>query len=114
MSIKIMTQVWSRLNCGGGELLLALAIADIANDDGERIYPSVEKLAIKSRQGHRTVQRQLKEFRAKGWLIVVRGEKGGRNMSPSHILFLARIEDYIRSSGPETMRAGLPTSTLKV
>jgi hypothetical protein len=79
MSIKLMTQVWQRLNCSGGELLLALALADIADDDGDRIYPSVSTLALKTRQSDRQVQRQLKKFRSLTWLQVKKSMKGGRS-----------------------------------
>jgi len=73
-----MTMVWNRLESGGGELLLALALADIADDKGERIYPSVSTLATKTRQDRRTVQRQLSKFRDSGWLIPKGSIKGGR------------------------------------
>lgn len=71
-----MTQVWQRLNCSGGELLLALALADIADDDGDRIYPSVATLADKTRQSERQVQRQLKRFRTRHWLQMKKVSKG--------------------------------------
>jgi hypothetical protein len=76
LSIKLMTQVWQRLDCTGGELLLALALADIADDNGERIYPGVATLAFKTRQSERQVQRQLKRFRTRKWLQVKKASKG--------------------------------------
>ncbi len=76
-----MAMVWAWLNYGGSELLLALALADFADDDGGSIFPSVATLAKKTRQSERTVQRQLSKFRRAGWLILeapgrVRGGRG--------------------------------------
>lgn len=83
MSVRVMAEVWSRLDCGGSELLLALALADYANDDGENVYPSVATLARKTRQSVRTVQRQLADFRRCGWLLVdaLDVAEGGRGRS---------------------------------
>ena len=64
-----MHQVWERLDCSGPELLLALALADFANDQGANVFPSVATLASKTRQSARTIQRQLAEFRRVDWLL---------------------------------------------
>ncbi len=69
--------VFERYPGGGGELLLALALADNAHDDGTRIFPSVGTLAVKSRQSERSVQYQLRKMERIGWLEVV-NEGGGR------------------------------------
>jgi len=70
MSIKITSLVWDNLPYGGGELLLALALADFSDDDGRSIFPSIPLLAKKTRLHERTVQRHLAEFRHAGWLIL--------------------------------------------
>lgn len=78
-----MNMVWERLGFSGGELLLALALADWSHDDGGSIFPSVGRLAIKSRQSSRTVRRQLAKFRAIRWLVVVEagGLRGSKRMA---------------------------------
>lgn len=78
-----MSQVWSRLDCSGAELLLALALADFADDLGRNLFPSVATLAHKTRQSTRTVQRQLAEFRDVEWLLVEDEDalSGGRGRS---------------------------------
>lgn len=58
---------------------LAAAMADIANDDGSRIYPSVAYLAWLLGKGERSVQQGLAELKALGVLQVVAFESGGRN-----------------------------------
>ncbi|MBB4126247.1 hypothetical protein GGR77_001537 [Xanthomonas translucens] len=78
MANKVQGEVFDRYPAGGGELLLALAIADHAHDDGTHIFPGVERLARKTRQSERTVQYQLRKMEASGWLILVNDGKGGR------------------------------------
>lgn len=91
MSVRLMAEVWARYEGTGNELLLALAIADFAADDGRSIYPSIATLANKTRQSERTVQRQLRAMEESGWISVVGNENGGRNntriyqVSPSWI-----------------------------
>lgn len=82
MSIKVMSKIWDRLNVSGGELNLALALADKGNDKGESIFPGVDLLCRLTRQSRATVQRQLAHFREIGWLQVVQegGLTGGRGM----------------------------------
>lgn len=70
--------VFDRYPNGGSEMLLALALADHAHDDGRHIFPSVDTLAHKSRQSERTVQRLLRKMIQIGWLIPVKNIKGGR------------------------------------
>lgn len=79
MSVEVMTMVFKRYPNGGGEMLLALALADHAHDDGSHIFPSVEYLADKTRQSVRAVQYQLKKMRDCGWLIRVSAGHGGRS-----------------------------------
>ncbi|VWC53724.1 gp60 [Burkholderia aenigmatica] len=78
MSVKVMTAVFERYPEGGGEMLLALALADHADDDGTHIFPSVSTMAAKTRQSERAVQYQLAKMQETGWLILVRPGRGGR------------------------------------
>lgn len=78
MSIRLMTMVFDRYPEGGSEMLLALALADHAHDDGSRIWPSVGELARKTRQSTRTVQRQIQKMVALGWLELVSSATGRR------------------------------------
>jgi len=78
MSIKVMDKVWDRYPEGGGELNLALKLADYADDDGTHIFPSIETMAAKTRQSERAVQYQIKRMLKRGWLILVANQGGGR------------------------------------
>lgn len=73
MSIYAMERVWRRYPVGGGEMLLALALADIAHDDGRlMVERSVTALATKTRQNERSVRRQLARMVETGWLEQVK------------------------------------------
>lgn len=78
MSAKMTGMVFDRYHAGGGEMLLALALADHAHEDGTHIFPSVARLAAKTRQSERTIQYQLRAMQASGWLVLVNFGTGGR------------------------------------
>jgi hypothetical protein len=80
VSVKAMSAVFERYPAGGGEMLLALALADVARDDGVlMLNDSIAELARKTRQTERGVQKQLKRMQDIGWLTCVRQSDGGRN-----------------------------------
>ena len=76
MSIRVMTHVMTHVwDCGqynGSKLLLLLALADFAHDDGGNVYPSVDTLAQKTRCDRRTVQRNLRQLEGEGAILLVR------------------------------------------
>lgn len=78
MSGKVVGQVFDHYEptATGGELLLAVKLADNAHDDGAHIFPSVQTLAASTRQSERTVQRHIGKMLAIGWLVLVREGKG--------------------------------------
>ncbi len=57
-----MTAVWDSGCYSGGTLLLLLALADIAGDDGSRVFPSIATLAKKTRLDERSVRRLLRKL----------------------------------------------------
>jgi hypothetical protein len=69
LSLRVTSIVWEYFEGGGSLLLTALALADYCGDDqGTRIFPSIDELAKKTRQDRRTVQRQLRKLQRDGWL----------------------------------------------
>jgi hypothetical protein len=86
MSVEVMSMVFKRYPHGGGERVLALALADHAHDDGSRVFPSVALLAKKSMQSARTVQYQLRKMEAMGWLIKVSDGSGGRSNTTEYCI----------------------------
>lgn len=85
MSIKIVSAVFEHYPEGGGEMLLALAMADHAHDDGSSITASVDHYADKTRQSPRTVQYQLRKMQRVRWLIKVSSGRGGRPRSDGFV-----------------------------
>lgn len=73
MSIKVSTYVWEYSEHKGTALLLMLAIADHAHDDGGGAYPSIETLARKARTTPRHVKRLLHTLKESGELEVKSG-----------------------------------------
>lgn len=102
MSVKVMTAVFDRYPNGGGEMLLALALADHASDDGSRVFPSVKALSDKTRQSERTVQYQLRRMEESGWLILVGTGNGGRSMAREYRISL----DWIKGADIAPIQKG--------
>lgn len=89
MSIKLMSAVWDipdpELN--GARLLTLLCLADHAGDDGLRCYPSVPRLAERSKVSERQVTRVLRWLEAKDYIrIIAKGE--GRGNVTQYYLWL--------------------------
>jgi hypothetical protein len=70
MSVRTMARVWEHSQQTGTHLLMMLAIADFADDDG-RAYPSVNTLAKKCRMKPRNANVILAALRASGELKVM-------------------------------------------
>lgn len=62
MSIKCQSHVWEHSQQKGSTLLVLLAIADYAHDDGTGAWPSIATLARKSRMTRRNVQLVIRQL----------------------------------------------------
>lgn len=91
MSVKQMGQVWD-LDLPPLRKLVLLALADHADHDGERIYPSVGRIAYKTGLSHRQVQYELKALRDNDNLIVLVRKGGGRGNPSEYKLDLEKGE----------------------
>lgn len=78
MSIYLTTEVWQNSSRKGSELLLLLAIADHANEQGV-CWPSVDHLARKCRLSPRQVRRLIEKLVDSGEIAVEQG--GGRRFT---------------------------------
>lgn len=79
MSVRTMAKVWEQSQHGGTELLMLLAIADFADDDGNA-YPSVATLAKKCRMKPRNANYVLAALQASGELkVTLNGGPRGAN-----------------------------------
>lgn len=78
MSVKVSSWVWHNSRARGPELLVLLAIADSAEDDGTNARPRVQTLAAKTRIGQRSVVRHIDSLRSLGELEVTRTGRANR------------------------------------
>lgn len=69
MSIRMMAEVWDNGPSNQGELLVLLALADFADDDGF-CWPSVAAIASKARIEERSARRVIRRLEEAGWLSV--------------------------------------------
>jgi hypothetical protein len=69
-----MQAVWQHSRQSGGALVLLLAIADNAHDDGDSAYPSIATLAKKARMTERNVNLLLKQLVEAGEIGIRQGE----------------------------------------
>lgn len=66
MSVRVSSWVWENAPVKSGELVVLLALADCAHDDGTGAYPSRESLAVKSRMTARQVGNCTRSLTEKG------------------------------------------------
>lgn len=84
MSIKWISLVWSDSPYQGDRLLLHLALADFANDEGE-CWPSQRTLARKARCSERWVRESIAAMVADG-LIEIKAQRIGRGGRTLYLL----------------------------
>lgn len=93
MSVKVMSGVWADADVKGGTLLVLLALADFANDEGE-CWPSLDTLAHKARLSRSQTKSTVATLERDGFIEVDRGTGretsryrivagGGRKLTPS-------------------------------
>lgn len=68
MSLKVISRVWSDYPRGGMEMMLALVLADRADDSGYCPLVSLSELARAIREDANDVNRLLAEMRWRDWL----------------------------------------------
>ena len=73
MSVRTMAKVWEISRQSGSDLLMLLAIADFADDNGNA-YPAVTTLAEKCRMTQRNANLILANLKKSGELIVKQNE----------------------------------------
>lgn len=79
MSIRVLAQIWDFGPEDRSELLVLLALADFANDEGE-CWPSMVGVAQKARMTERGAQKIVRRLEEDGWLkIDTGGGRGGKN-----------------------------------
>jgi hypothetical protein len=110
MSIRIMSRVWAEAPYAGSRLLVLLALADWANEEGI-CWPSLLTIANKTRLGSRQVNNILRRLLA-DQAISIEKAGGGRGVVNHYRMNLGR--DSLQSSTPNhnsTNRTSLKSAT---
>ena len=81
-------------------MLLLLALADFADDAGGNVFPSVDKMAEKTRTSRRTVQRNLRQLVADGVLVGVR--PATRNFPAEYLIALEALQPTPEDKGRQS------------
>jgi len=98
MSIGIMNRVWKKSECKGTDLLLLLALADNADDDGY-CWPGIEYLAAKIRMTPQSVINITTRIEKAGELLVKHNRREG-----NRYLILVEMTDDEKCAGIRKMR----------
>lgn len=109
MSVRMMGKVWE-LDLPQPLKLLALALADVADDDGGNLYPSKAYIARKVGAHPRTVQRQMADLEARGIVEVLRVR--GHRLASGQWTRLLKLHPERGDKLPPLIREG-ETSTVK-
>ena len=102
MSVRTMARVWEHSKHKGTCLLMLLAIADFADDQG-RAFPSVLRLALKCRTSTRNANMILAALRESRELTVDRG-KGPSGTNRFRVALVVEAD----GQSPTPMKPGSP------
>lgn len=103
-----MTLVWEKSRNKRTAMLLLLAIADHAHDDGKGAYPGVDSLARKTRQTTRNVQILLKTLEDSKELIIYEGQgPHGTNLYEINVQLLRSFSDWEETDADEEPRTSV-------
>lgn len=97
-----MSLVWERAPYAEGSLLVLLALADWADDNGVA-WPSVDGLAHKARLQRRRVQYIIRKLKGEGFLDIEEG--GGRRKRHRYSLNLTKLNGALNAPFIETNSA---------
>ena len=116
MSIKVMTNVWAESKQKGSKLLLLLALADHADDNGF-CFPGTETLAQKIRMTTQSVYNLTKALIEDGELVKISRQDMGR--SNTYIVLIGATIDEIKAASKRADSFGggqifLPPSTCEI
>ncbi|WP_336510634.1 helix-turn-helix domain-containing protein [Agrobacterium tumefaciens] len=102
MSILIMSRLFRAQLGSSSRKMLAVRLADFADDNGKGIWPSVETLAQETELSVRTVQRLLADFVNEGLLIIVRKATGRPGEATRYDFDMRAIDRLPDAKQPET------------
>ena len=92
MSIKVMTMVFDA-QLKSNQKLVMLALADHANDMGDRVFPSIERVAHKVCLSKRQVQRIMNDLRKEGLIHMT--HKASRHRPREYRIDLVKLKEIM-------------------
>lgn len=93
-----MAAIWDGdLDLSSNQVSVLLCLADHSNDDGLSCYPSIARIAKRTRLSERTVQRCIAELEASRVIAAERG--GGRHNTTNYVLNAAMIHAHASTKG---------------
>lgn len=101
MSIRVMTAIWDSGLYEGGTLLVLLALADWAADDGTKVFPKIATLAEKARLSVRGAQLCMARLKEDGVLVEVEGARRGK--ATEYKIVLVRVQELHRNECTATI-----------
>lgn len=109
MSIRWMTKVWSDSPYNGTRLILHLALADMAHDDG-RFFASQTHLAQKARCTTHYVREVINEMIAGGWIVIITKGNSRGKATVYQLLIPKELPNLDRESDTELPNLDTPNS----
>lgn len=92
MSIRVIDRVWRCGRYSGGTLLILLAMADWASDDGSRVFPTTRQLAAKSRMTERQVRTCTRQLEQDGVIVLVSAATGRPGQANEYRIVLKELQ----------------------
>ena len=93
MSIEVIAKVLKKKWGSPSRKLVALKLADVANEDGSSIFPAVQTVADECELSKRQVQRTIAEFRADDLLVLVKEGGSGPKDTTEYRFNMDAIEE---------------------
>ncbi|MFE4469528.1 hypothetical protein ACFRFH_12005 [Leifsonia sp. NPDC056824] len=115
MSVKVSSWVWhdeATSGINGNEMILLLALADVADDNGRCRFVAEEEgltydaLAVKARVDRRTIERLIPRLRERGLVSHVRGSKVRPNEFAILVPWAQTSTDKVSGNGSDSPTAG--------
>jgi hypothetical protein len=106
-----MTAIWDSGLYEGGTLLVLLALADWAADDGTKVFPKIATLAEKARLSVRGAQLCMARLKEDGVLVEVMGARRGK--AAEYKIVLVRVQELHSNECTATI-SGEPENAIGV
>lgn len=103
MSLKVSQMVW-RAKLPSTQKLVAARLADFADDDGSRVFPSNRRVMEECGLSERTVRETMRALEQCGVLVLVALERPGQNLPREYRIdldALAKLSTYDESGGQQ-------------